>query len=266
VFEQIILGTIQGIAEWLPVSSEGMIVLVQTRFFDSQSLSGSIHHALFLHLGTFFAALIYFWKDVKRIIATPFIWKKSSVDNKNIFTFLLLTSLLSGIIGALLLKIISTYEKNFNVQIWASGITVLVGVLLLVTAWLQLKAKKGGERNEKDALGQDGLVVGIAQGFAAMPGLSRSGLTVSVLLLRKFSEQTALRLSFLLSLPIVLAGNIILNAEEFTSMNIDSFLGLLFSFLFGLGTIHVLLKVAKKIQFGYFVLGFGILTILSIFI
>jgi len=115
---------------------------------------------------------------------------------------------------------------------------------------------------KKNLTWTDGIILGIAQGFAALPGLSRSGLTVSALLLRKFDNALSLRLSFLMSLPIVLAGNILLNFNELTWSK-GTFWSLLFSFLFGLLTIHFLLKIAKKINFGLFVLFFGILTILS---
>ena len=92
----------------------------------------------------------------------------------------------------------------------------------------------------------DGVLLGVAQGLAALPGLSRSGLTVSVLLLRKFDGATALKLSFLVSLPIVLFGNLFLNLNDF-AFSAEALVGLFFSFLFGILTIDLLLKAAKKI-------------------
>jgi len=105
----------------------------------------------------------------------------------------------------------------------------------------------------------------VVQGFAALPGLSRSGLTVSTLLFRKVNEKDSLKLSFLLSLPIVLGGNILLNSEYF-NFSLDSLISLSASFLFGLLTIHYLLKLAKKINFGWFVFAFGALMIIASFI
>jgi len=98
-----------------------------------------------------------------------------------------------------------------------------------------------------------------------LPGLCRSGFTVSALLLRLFDVQDALKLSFFMSLPIVLAGNIILNFNDLIFSN-ELIWGLIFSFIFGLLTIDLLLKIAKRINFGYFVLIFGLLLLGSVFV
>jgi undecaprenyl-diphosphatase len=152
-----------------------------------------------------------------------------------------------------------------NVEVFTKYINLIIGVLLLITAYLLIKAKRGGERTDESLKISDGVILGLTQTFASLPGLSRSGLTVSALLLRKFNSESAIKLSFLMSLPIVLAGNIVLNLGEF-SLSINSFLALLFSFAFGFLTINILLKVAKKINFGYFVLVFGVLMILVSFL
>jgi undecaprenyl-diphosphatase len=99
--------------------------------------------------------------------------------------------------------------------------------------------------------------------LAVLPGLSRSGLTISALLLRKFDNASALKLSFLMSLPVVLGGNIVLNFKYFT-FSTELLLGLIFSFIFGLLTISLLLKIARKVNFGWFVLIFGVVMIISI--
>jgi undecaprenyl-diphosphatase len=104
------------------------------------------------------------------------------------------------------------------------------------------------------------------QGFAALPGFSRSGLTISALLLRKFDETAALRLSFLMSLPIVLGGNVLLNLKDGFVLSAGAVFGLVFSFVFGIFTIHVLFRVARKINFAYFVLGFGVITLVAAFL
>ena len=100
------------------------------------------------------------------------------------------------------------------------------------------------------------------QGLSTLPGISRSGSTVSVLLLDKVDKTEALRLSFLMSLPIVLAGNIFFNLKGF-AFSFNMLYGLFFSFVFGILTIHALIKVSKKINFGYFVLIFGLLMIVA---
>ncbi len=275
MFEHIVLGIIQGIVEWLPISSEGMIVLVKTNFFPSEdNFATIIHQALFLHLGTFFAALVYFNKDVAILIKALFQFKSQSKDTQNLLIFLLWSTIISGLLGIVLLKIFSHFFEQFSSA--GKGITALVGCLLFITAYLEIKALGKNKvikasagtssyRNMSDLKIIDGIILGIVQGCAALPGLSRSGLTVSALLLRKFDKAYALKLSFLMSLPIVLAGNIILNFNNL-QWSLNAFVGLFFAFAFGLATIHLLLRLAQKINFGYFLIFLGALTIISVFI
>lgn len=264
MLEQIILGAIQGISEWLPVSSEGLIFLVKTNFFhDFSGIRDLAEDVLFLHLGTFLSALIYFRKDVWKILKTCFKFKKSSEGNRKLVVFLLISTLISGIFGFGLLLALDRVGGEFTSA--TKSITILIGVLLLITAYLQIKAESGGGRKGRDIKKRDGIILGFVQGLAAMPGLSRSGLTVSALLLGNFNKETALKLSFLMSLPIVLAGNLILNLDKF-ALSITSLAGLLTSFIFGILTIDLLLKLSRKINFGYFVLFFGVVTIISVLI
>jgi hypothetical protein len=127
-------------------------------------------------------------------------------------------------------------------------------------------APKIHKRTDIDIKNKDGFILGLVQGFAVLPGLSRSGLTVAALLLSKFDEETSIRLSFLMSLPIVLAGNIALNFDYITEFNSDMLIGLLAAFIFGYLTIGVLLKLARKINFGWFVIIFGVLSVAAAFI
>lgn len=264
MLEYIVLGILQGIAEWLPVSSEGMIVLVKHNFFPSDGgIEETIRLALFMHLGTFLAAFVYFFKDVKQLILGIFNFKSQDQATQNTLVFLLVATFISGLLGFTFIKLLENFTGNFENT--GRIITFCVGVFLIGTAFLELRAKTGGYRTTKDLTTKDNIILGITQGFAAMPGLSRSGLTVSMLLLLKMDKAQALRLSFLLSLPIVLAGNIILNLGEF-AFSAEAAVGLFCSFVFGLLTIHGLLKVAEKINFGYFVLAIAILTIASVFI
>ncbi len=260
--EQFVLGMIQGIAEWLPVSSEGMILLAKNTFLNSgDSFDESIRQALYLHLGTFFAALIYFRQDVGKLLAGLINFRGQQEETRQIFVFLLIATLISGCLGLALLEIVERFAQSFE-----SGSRIIVGLigfLLIGTGCLELRAKHGGYRRAGDLKVLDGIVLGLTQGFAALPGFSRSGLTVSALLLCKFDKSASLRLSFLMSLPIVLAGNIVKNWQALFEFSPELLVGVGTAFVFGLATIHLLLKVAQKINFGLFVLLFGILTLLS---
>ena len=263
MLESIILGTIQGIAEWLPISSEAMIVLVKTNFFGGVNFQETLRLALFLHFGTFLAALVYFWADVKKIVKNIFNYKNALPEEKSVLRFLTITTIISGILGLIILKLISGLEGE--IEFSGKVITVFVGLLLLITAFLQLKHKQENFKKEINLTNKDSWLLGIVQGLASLPGLSRSGTTVSVLLLRKFEEGLSLKLSFLMSLPIVLGGNIFLNWSYF-NLSLQNLVGLLFSFGFGYLTIHLLLGLTKKINFGWFVLVFGLLMIAAAFI
>lgn len=263
IIQQLILGIIQGITEWLPISSSAMTTLIMTNFFGVTDLGVLLHQALFLHLGTFFAALIYFRKDVAHLIQSLFHYRSSKTETKKVLKFLILTTLITGILGIIILKLLT----DINLELTGKTITFAVGLLLLVTGTLQLSAKNKGLRKIINIENSDSWLAGFTQGLAVLPGISRSGITVSTLLLKKFDDTTALRLSFLMSLPVVLLGNIFLNIPDLAAVfTYASIVGLLASFLFGLLTIHALMKLSKKINFGWFVLIIAVLMMVSVLI
>ena len=117
MFEQLILGIIQGIAEWLPVSSEGLIILVKTNLFDSAgNIEEAIHQALYLHFGTFLAALIYFHRDVKKLIETAFSYRSQPQETQKLFSFLLIATIVSGALGFLMIKTLSYITSQIESQ------------------------------------------------------------------------------------------------------------------------------------------------------
>ncbi|MDP2641259.1 MAG: undecaprenyl-diphosphate phosphatase [Candidatus Yanofskybacteria bacterium] len=264
--ESIVLGTIQGITEWLPISSEGAMILAKVRLFGStEAIRELIHLALFLHFGTFLAALWYFREDVRHLLSAFFTYPVARQESKNIILFLVIATAASGAVGLGLLFLLEGIEER--IAMGGKAATAFIGVLLLVTAGLQFRAKgrKSATKGVLDLRPLDGLLLGVVQGLSVLPGLSRSGLTISALLLRRFDEVQALRLSFLMSMPAILGGNILLNREEF-HVSLAGILGVVFAFFFGLLTIHFLLRIARKVSFAYFTLLFGILTMLSLLI
>ncbi len=265
VIQKLILGIVQGVAEWLPISSEGLIVLVSTNFFSHNwEYQKLIEMALFLHLGTFLAALIYFRNDIQQLLTGLVHWSKTGKENQKTIVFLTTATIISGTVGFLLLRLVETSQQSMSLT--GKGLNLLVGMLLLITGALQLKAgKKEGKKKTINLSLATGLVLGMVQGLATLPGLSRSGSTVSALLLLGFQKSLSLKLSFLLSMPIVLAGNILLNLNTI-NFSVDNLVALTASFAFGLLTINLLLKLAKKINFGLLVIIFGLLTISSLFI
>jgi undecaprenyl-diphosphatase len=263
IIQQLILGIIQGITEWLPISSSGMTTLIMTNFFGVTDLGMLLHQALFLHLGTFFAALIYLRHDVATLFKALFNYKRSKPETKKVLKFLIITTIITGILGILLMKALTDSDLTFT----GKTITFAIGLLLIVTGGLQLGIKNRGLRKIINLETNDSIIAGFAQGIAVLPGISRSGITVSTLLLKKLDDTTALRLSFLMSLPVVLLGNIFLNIQDFAAVfTYASLIGLLTAFIFGLLTIHALMRLSKKINFGWFVIVFAVLMMLSVLV
>lgn len=264
-FEGAVLGTIQGITEWLPVSSKGMIILARKTFFNHEvGLTEDLRIALFLHIGTFLAALWYLRKEVFTIGKTALNYKKETIQNKKLFQFVFITTLTSGLVGLAIYSTMQGFENHFLVR--KELVMGLIGFFLLITSFLEFTKRFTGERSVENIEVKDGFWLGLVQGLAAFPGLSRSGSTVALLLLRHFKPEAALKLSFLVSLPIILLGNVLLNYERILHPDWSLMFGLLFSFGFGLATIHSLTLLARRIHFGYFTLFFGILALVAAFI
>ncbi|MEX0932492.1 MAG: undecaprenyl-diphosphate phosphatase [Candidatus Pacearchaeota archaeon] len=261
LFQQIILGILQGVLEWLPISSEGALFLVNSNFFGGTDLNLFIRQALFLHLGTFLSALVYFRKEVRDLAKGLWNYKSADTETKKTLKFLFIATLISGIIG---LAILNFFELVAITKIPLTNATInfIVGFLLLITGSLQLKTSSAGYRKILHLDNKDGVILGLMQGFAALPGLSRSGLTISGFLFRNFDETVALKLSFIMSLPIVLIGNVILNLSDIVFVK-EMFFGFIFAFFFGLVTIQLLMNFSRKVKFGFFAICFGILTILA---
>ena len=261
--QHVVLGIIQGITEWLPVSSSGLLVPAMSGLFGVTNVEEILKNALVLHLGTFLAAAIYFRKDVFRLSKSALRYGQAEKEEKNLLKFLAVSTVVSGIIGLIILRLLISLEEWFILT--GKTITLAVGILLFVTGFVQMKKKNVGTRKVREIKNGDGIVTGIAQGFSSLPGISRSGITVSALMLRKFSETTALKLSFLMSLPIVLLGNLILNFNELTFSG-GAVYGIAASFIFGLGTIHVMMKITRKINFGWFALIIAVMMVASVFV
>ncbi len=242
IFQAIVLGIIQGLAEWLPISSEAMVTLVGSFLFGFE-FKKALGTAVWLHFGTFFAALFYFRKDLLNL-----------PKDKDLLKFIIISSVFTAIIAIPLMFL------AFSISISDGLISILIGLFLIIIAFLNRSQKSGNKTNIKT---NDAIITGTVQGLAALPGFSRSGLTVSTLLLRKFSLSQAFRLSFLMSLPVIFGAQIFLPLlmENF-EITFPLIIGGFTSAIIGLLSIEVLMKTAKKINFFKATLGLGIVTII----
>ena len=263
MFESFILGAVQGIAEWLPVSSEAMIILVKNNFFPSgMDFSQMINFAIFLHLGTLMAVVVYYWKKIISLLGELLKYPHLQKERKDYLNFIIIATFFSGLLGIILIKIVEQYEHLFSNSFL---INIFVAIFLIITAGLLYITEQKKESKKIKLTKRRSIITGIFQGFAAIPGISRSGSTVAGMGLLGINKEDALELSFILSIPIVLLANVFLNISEFASFSVNHAIALISAFIFGIITIDILLKIVRKIRFSYFVGFFAILLIILSF-
>ncbi len=245
----LLLGLLQGIVEWLPVSSEGIIAAVYNLAYG-RSLSEGVQYALWLHAGTMPAALVALRTEAAAVVRNAL---TSPARLPPAPAFLLLATAVSGIAGLPLLLLVTTKGDNLA----GPPVMALIGAAMLVTAAAQLLRPRGGERDMSSARRLDALLTGLAQGIAVIPGFSRSGLTLAALLGRKFQARDALTLSFLMSIPASLAAAVYVGITSGVQTSPESLAALAVAFAAGLLTIRALLRLAERLNYGYFLLAVG---------
>jgi undecaprenyl-diphosphatase len=259
VWQGVILGVAQGLTEWLPISSEGVNTLIQLHFYDA-TVAEAVTTALWLHVGTLAAAVVYFRKDIAELLRhVPAYLRAPRADTGDergrLITFLLISTILSGAIGGTLL-LVGLAEALIRTDV----VSAVIGGLLIVTAIVQRQARRRLSAGRTTVGWKDGVLLGVVQALAVFPGLSRSGLTVSALLFRGYQAERAVRLSFLMGIPVVLVAGVGLNITRDVSFNAPSMAGLGAAFVLGLATIGILLRVAARVQFWKFCLVLGAIS------
>ncbi len=238
MLDYIILGIVQGIFEWIPISSQGVVAIV------SQFLIKDFHPieiALFLHLGTFFAVLVYFRKNWLKVLR---------LKDPTLLRFLLISTAISGVVG------FSLYDLIKGITI-GSGLLIITGFGLLLTAYLTKAKRISGVNFNKLAV-----IAGILQGLAVIPGLSRSGATIFGLSLGKLKPEEILKISYMMSAPAVLGMSGFLFFRNPILIS-ETWPALIFSFLFGIITLDFLIRITAKINFFKFALIFAFLCFLG---
>jgi len=263
LLEIIILGIIQGFIEWLPISSQGNLVLFMVSFLginEAEALSISVY----LHTGTLISALIYFRKTFWNLLKAMPKYRFRTLDKREnrLITFLILSTLFTGIVGYPVFRLARTATGFGNLFF------MLIGAALIFTGIVQRKAGNLGNlgtRSIDDITVTDGLLLGIVQGLSAFPGMSRSGITISFLLFRRFDPESSLKISFLMSVPAVLAAEIGLNAMKGLPAlgSVEVILGCLVSFIVGIISIDLLLRIARKVNMWILCLVLGLITVIS---
>lgn len=258
----VLLGVVQGVLEWLPVSSEGGVALALS-LVTGESGGVSTRFALVLHVGTAVAAFAYYRGELFDIARDAPDWRPSAAfDATNAdLSFLGVATLTSGVVG---IGVYLLFREVVS-ELAGGGFVAAVGALLVVTGLVQRVAETYGlgEREWPDPL--DAVLVGAMQGLALLPGVSRSGTTVSVLLLRGHDGEGALRLSFLLSIPASLgAGLLVVLGDGVPAVSpLAAVLALVASAVVGYLTVGALVALVRRVAFWGICVGFGALAVAS---
>jgi len=267
MIEYIIIAILQGLFEWLPISSSGQVMIVSMNVYGF-SPSEALSLAIWLHLGTTLAVIVKFRKDFVGVIKSflPEKFEVSEVD-KNNRNWLIIATVGTAFTAVPIYFLLKTLLEETYSPIQGDIITLFIAGLLIVTGIILLKRRKdvGSKKIEtlsEDDLYKDGFITGLVQGVSILPGVSRSGITVSALLIEDYEQNSALKLSFLMSVPVAFAA-IGLDFISGDAMRLDLttiLVATIFSFIVGYLSMEVLLKLAKKIEFGYFCLIYGIVA------
>ncbi len=233
ILQSLILGAVQGLTEFLPVSSSGHLVLLE-KFFSIQDNLVLLN--LILHLGTAFAAIIFFWKDLLNIIL-----KRDWNMVKNLFIALLTTTLL----GFLIKNIVE------NIFIYSSSIKpVLIG-MIFTSIILFISTKFNKSRRDLSTLTIiESVKIGLVQAIAIVPGISRSGLTYFTTLQSGIKKEEAFKFSFLLAIPTIIGAAFVETVSNYGELMVNIqwlplIIGLIISFIFGILGLWIFKRVIK---------------------
>lgn len=246
MIKYILLGIVQGLTEFLPVSSSGHLVILQ-KILGIHAHEVAI--SVVLHLGTLLAIVIFFWQDILNLL-----------KNFKLLILVVVVVVITGVIGVLGKDF---FESLFNAP-------KLVGLAWIFTGLLLISTKRITQLNRNKLNVKDALILGLTQSLAIIPGISRSGITISTLFFRKINRSLAFTFSFLVSIPIIL-GAAILEVKKLQAIpKSDIFnlsIGFIFSFFAGLIALLFLRRMidkAKFYYFGYYCLFLAAVTLLFI--
>jgi undecaprenyl-diphosphatase len=253
LFEAVILGIVQGLTEFLPISSSAHVQIVQQLIGQSSMTKPALTAFIAtIQLGTELAVLLYFWKDIVRIAKAFFasIFRGKKTADSKLGWLIILGSIPVVVIGLAFKDLIENQLRN----LWVISFTLIVfGIVLALTD------RFGKQNREIESLTtKHGLLFGLGQALAVIPGVSRSGGTISVGLALGYSRRAAARYSFLLAIPAVLASGLYQFAKTYKDLQTTDLaataVGTLVSFLVGFAVIVALLRYLNRGSFMPFVI------------
>ena len=258
LFESILLGIIQGLTEFLPVSSSGHLEIGKALLGDDSIPENSLIFTVVLHFATALSTLIIFRKDVVSLFTALFKFEWN--EDTQFIVKIMVSMLPAGFIGVL-------FESELE-ALFGSNI-LLVGVMLIVTALLLFLADRAKGTAKKVGF-WDAFIIGVAQAIAMIPGISRSGATISTSVLLGNDKSKAARFSFLMVIPLIfgkiakdiISGDLSYNADNFNSL-VAGFVAAFFAGLFACTLMIRLVKNSRLTYFSYYCCVVGILAIIT---
>lgn len=245
VLQSVIFGIVQGLGEFLPISSSAHLVLIPWLFgWQDPGLTFDVA----LHMGTLLAVIIYFWRDWVSLLQGA-VSRKPSYE-KRIFWYLVIATIPGAVIGFALESKAETVFRS----------PLLIGVMLIVMGILLYLGDRQRQLRTMDTMTfSDALLIGLSQALAIIPGVSRSGSTMTVARWLSLTREDAARFSFLMSTPIITgAGLLSMRDLHISDINTAFIIGVITSFIVGLLSISFLLRYLKTSNFKIFV-GYRIL-------
>ncbi len=262
MFKSLLLGFVQGVSEFLPISSSGHLVIF-SQYLNVSSAGNTLE--IMLHVGTLFSVIFCFRDKIKKLFYDFFgLFKsnyKSHFETKNNFILLIIVASIPAVITGLFLD--SFFTNLFDSILFVGVFLLLTGIVLFISTKVKIGNKEMKDLNYKDAL-----FIGLFQSIAVIPGISRAGMSITAGLFKNYNRKTAAEWSFIMSLPVIAGAAILKIPDLLDSTNINlAFLGVgvVSSFIFGILAIKVLLKIIQSDKwkyFSYYCITIGILLVI----
>lgn len=264
ILNSIILGSVQGLTEFLPISSSGHLIIARSLL--GVDVQYSLAFDAILQLATTLAVFLYFLKDIWGYIRTFFMWlfrKPTEEKSRALLLAVIVGTIPAVFFGFFLEEVMDTVFRNMQLV----SLSLIIGSLIMFFA--EKKSLKFKLIENKELSIKNGLYIGLFQSLALIPGMSRSGMTISGGLINGLKREEAIRFSFLLAFPILLGSGLkklldLYSADVLVDMGIPLLIGSLSAFIVGLAAIHFLVTFLKKHTMYIFVIYRIIIVILII--
>ena len=269
VWTAALLGLVQGIAEFLPISSSGHLSIISNLFNLSEIQNGHLLFDVLLHLATLISILIVYWQDILQMLyeVLGFVnlgplagQRQQRYPAARMFIMIVIATLPLFLILPIREQLESLYYRN-----------IFIGVAIILTGCMLYVSDKmiPGKKTERSMTISDALIIGLCQCVATIPGLSRSGTTITAGIATGLRRDYAVKFSFLLSIPAVLGANILSIADAFKAgivwSNVPAYLvGMAVALVSGIASIHFLRYISAKGRFGGFAYYCWVVGVLAI--